>query len=131
MGSAYLAAIGDEPQCESLPRAERRQRNCPGDPYAESIRAESIVPVGLALLVAIASALQPNPVFPLPLSWAIWWMGPRGERGEPSRYPEIYWAAILLLWASAAMPCGDCRDESGKLSPNPTDPRDFFQGGLG
>ena len=91
------------PQCETRPRAERRERNRVGDPYAESVRAESPVPVGLALVVALAAALQPNPVFPLPLSWAIWWMGPRGERGQPSRYPPLYWLAMLALWASAGV----------------------------
>ena len=101
LGSAYLAATGQDPQCESLPRSERRLRNRPGNTYAESIRAPSLVPVALALVVAVAGGAMPNPVLPLPLSWAIWWMGPRGEKN--SEYPPLYWLAMLALWVSSGV----------------------------
>ena len=103
LGSAYLAATGQEPQCEYIPRAERRQRNRIGDPYAESVRAPSLVPVVLALAVAILGGALPNPVLPLPLSWAIWWMGPRGKAGQPSQYPAQYWSAMVALWAGSGV----------------------------
>ena len=101
--AAYLAASGQDPQCTNLPRSERRERNRVGDPYAESVRSQSYVPVVLALAVALLGALLPNPVLPLPLSWAIWWMGPRGEQGRRSEYPAVYWMAMIALWGGCGV----------------------------
>ncbi len=97
LGSAYLAASGEDPLCEYGSIEERRAQNRPESERARSVRALSAIPPVLSVGVAVLSAVLPNPVLPLPLSWAIWWM--YGNDG----YPRVYWAAMLLLWASSVV----------------------------